>query len=92
LERKVMKEPRITTVKARIAVIFLIAAGFALWQVQYGHADDLKDLRYQAWRLGLYPMDLDQATSTMVGDMGPDRLVVGKSLSLVWKRNSGNPT
>ena len=57
----------------------LIVTGLASWQALYHGPGDRKDLRYQMWKLGLYPMDLDQATSTMVGDIFPDRLVVGKT-------------
>jgi hypothetical protein len=52
----------------------------------YHGPGDRKDLRYQAWKLGLYPFDLDQATSTMVGDISPDRLVVGKTKEELIKK------
>lgn len=41
--------------------------------------NDTKDLRYQGWRLGIFPFDLDQATSTMIADAHRDDLVIGKT-------------
>jgi len=62
-----------------VGTVLVLVLGLAFWQVLYHSPGDRKDLRYQAWKLGLYPMDLDEATSTMVGDIYPDRLVVGKT-------------
>ena len=69
----------ITPLRFFLLVVLLVIVGIALWQVTYSSPGDRKDLRYQAWKLGLYPFDLDQATSTMTGDISPDRLVVGKT-------------
>ena len=69
-----------------IATVLLIVTGLALWQTLYHGPGDRKDLRYQAWKIGLLPMDLDKATSTMVGDIHPDRLVVGKTKEELVKK------
>jgi len=66
---------------------FLIGfAALAIWQALFHGAGDRKDLRYQGWKLGIYPMDLDQATSTMIGDVHPERLVVGKTKDQLIKK------
>jgi hypothetical protein len=78
--------PRITTRRISATAALVILAGLILWQIQYGHPGDRKDLRYQAWKLGLCPMDLDQAVSTMVGDIYPDKLVVGKTREELVKK------
>lgn len=67
-----------------LALLLIVAIG--LWQAAYHGPGDRKDLRYQAWKLGIYPMNLDQATGTMVSDIWPDRLVVGKSREDLVKR------
>lgn len=50
-----------------------------MWQLTYDSPGDRKDLRYQGWKLGLYPMNTDKALSTMTHDVFPDTLVVGKT-------------
>jgi hypothetical protein len=69
-----------------IGIVVCSIAGLGLWEAVYHNPGDRKDLRYQAWKLGIYPMDLDQATSTMVGDIFPDRLVVGKTREQLVKK------
>jgi hypothetical protein len=74
-----MGKQRFRVGKIIVATVLVLVLGLAFWQALYHGQGDRKDLRYQAWKLGLYPMDLDGATSTMVGDIYPDRLVVGKT-------------
>jgi len=45
----------------------------------YPARNDPKNVRYVLWKWGVYHMDLDTATHTMIGDPGRDRLVVGKT-------------
>jgi hypothetical protein len=59
-----------------ICVIFCAMAG---WEVMFHGSNDTKDLRYQGWKLGIFPFDLDQATSTMILDAHRDELVLGKT-------------
>ena len=45
----------------------------------YPARNDPKNVRYVLWKWGVYHMDLDTATHTMIGDPGRDRLVVGRT-------------
>ena len=69
-----------------LAGVSVVLLGLVFWQALYHGPDEPKDLRYQAWKLGLYSMDLDKATSTMVGDIYPDRLVMGRTEAELAKR------
>jgi hypothetical protein len=59
------------------AVIALL--GVAGWQVLVVGHDDPRDLRYQAWKIGLYPLEVDQALNMMIGDSDRDAIVIGKT-------------
>jgi hypothetical protein len=41
---------------------------------------DRKDLRYQAWKHGLYPFNVESAVETMIADPNRDSLVLGKTV------------
>jgi hypothetical protein len=69
-----------------VGTVLLVVVGLVCWQALYHSPGDRKDLRYQAWKLGIYQMDLDKATDTMVGDIYPDRLVIGKTEAEIAKR------
>lgn len=45
----------------------------------YPSSSDPKSIQYVLWKAGLYKMDLDIATGTMLGDSGRNGLVVGKT-------------
>jgi hypothetical protein len=49
------------------------------WAVTYPSGNDPKNIKYVLWKSGLYSMNLDQATGTMIGDGSRERLVVGKT-------------
>jgi len=49
------------------------------WVVAYPSDSDPRNIKYILWKSGLYPMNLDKATGTMIGDGSSDRLVVGKT-------------
>jgi hypothetical protein len=66
--------------------VVLIFLGVALWEALFHGPNDTKDLRYQGWRLGIYPFSLDQATSTMILDVHRDDLVIGKTRGELVKR------
>jgi len=65
----------------RTAVIafILILVVFGAWALAYPSASDPKNMRYVLWKAGLYRMDPDVATDTMIGDSGRDTLVLGKT-------------
>jgi hypothetical protein len=49
------------------------------WVVTYPSDSDPKNIKYVLWKNGLYAMNLDKATGTMIGDGSRERLVVGKT-------------
>jgi len=59
-----------------LSALILLPTG---WELLYHGPAEPKDLRYKAWKLGVYPMDPEKALETMVGDTFPDKLVVGKT-------------
>jgi hypothetical protein len=74
--------------KGRLALLALITGflGIALWEVMYPSPFDPKGPMYQGWKLGVFPLDLDKATETMVGDAYADRLVIGKNQDNLAKK------
>jgi len=63
---------------AILAVAFSIVVVIA-WTFTYPFEADPKNIKYVLWKSGLYRMDLDTATGTMIGDAGSERLVLGKT-------------
>jgi len=45
----------------------------------YPADSDPKNIKYVLWKAGAYPMNLDTATGTMVGDAKRGKLVVGRT-------------
>jgi hypothetical protein len=62
--------------KVLVLALVLFVAG---WMIVYRSPYDSKNIGYVLWKSGLYKMDLDVATETMVGDTGRYKLVVGKT-------------
>src|SRR5271168_1948597 len=63
-------------------VIFLFALLVACiggWVLMYPSSSDPKNIKYVLWKAGLYRVNLDVATTAMVGDPSRDKLVVGKT-------------
>jgi hypothetical protein len=56
---------------------FSIAAVIA-WTLTYPEGDP-KNIKYVLWKHGLYRMDLDTASGTMIGDGSREKLVLGKT-------------
>jgi hypothetical protein len=50
----------------------------SVWSVAYS-GEDPRNIKYLLWKAGLYKMNIDSATFTMVRDSGRDKLVVGKT-------------
>jgi hypothetical protein len=66
----------LTTVVA--LVVALSFAFVAVWAFAYPEPDP-KNIKYVLWKHGLYRMDLDMASGTMIGDANREILVLGKS-------------
>jgi hypothetical protein len=49
------------------------------WALIYPSESDPKNIKYVLWKFGLYAMNLDTATGTMIGDRGREKLVIGKT-------------
>ena len=59
--------------------ILLVLLAVLGWESLYYGPYDHKDLRYQCWKLGLFPLKIDDALETMVVDPRRDTLVLGKT-------------
>ena len=66
------------SLKWSAAALIVILLGLAGWQFLIGPGDP-RDLRYQAWKLGVYPLRIDDALNIMIGDPHRDSVVIGKS-------------
>jgi hypothetical protein len=60
------------------ALMFLIAVVIG-WAAIYPSDSDPKNIKYVLWKNGLYGMNLDTATGTMIGDGNREKLVLGKT-------------
>jgi hypothetical protein len=49
--------------------------------VTYPSDSDPKNIKYVLWKNGLYGMNLDATTGTMIGDGRREKVVIGKSKS-----------
>lgn len=65
---------RIVTITLAVILVGLVA-----WMLTYPSPGDPKNIRYVLWKAGLYRMNLDTATETMIGDASRDKIVVGKT-------------
>jgi hypothetical protein len=61
-----------------LALAFFIAVVIG-WAVTYPSDSDPKNIKYVLWKNGLYGMNLDVATGTMIGDGSREKLLIGKS-------------
>ena len=61
------------------AALIVNVLGLAGWQFLIVGPGDPRDLRYQAWKLGVYPLRIDDALGTMIGDPHRDSVVIGKT-------------
>ncbi len=52
----------------------------------YPSTGDPKNIEYVFWKYGLYRMNPDTASDTMIGDSGRDKIVVGKTKLQLQKR------
>ena len=75
------------TLRWLAAAMLIIVVGVAGWQFVVAGADDPRDLRYQAWKLGLYPLRIDAAFNVMINDSHRDSLVVGTTSDELDRRH-----
>jgi hypothetical protein len=59
-----------------VALLFACVGG---WALMYPSSSDPKNIKYVLWKAGLYRVNLEVATTAMIGDPGRDKLVVGKT-------------
>lgn len=59
-----------------IVLVLIFGAG---WYLMYPSSGDPKNMKYVFWKVGIYKMDLDLATGTMIGDAHRNKLVLGKT-------------
>jgi hypothetical protein len=71
-----MKRGMLTPVSIALVAVVII---FGAWALIYPSTNDPKNLRYVLWKTGVYRMNPDMATETMIGDAGRDKLVIGKT-------------
>ena len=62
-----------------ILLFALLVACIGGWVLMYPSSSDPKNIKYVLWKAGLYRVNLDVATTAMVGDPSRDKLVVGKT-------------
>ena len=71
-----MTEPLKRTLILTLTLSIALLIG---WVLTYPSENDPKNIKYVLWKVGLYRMDPDTATGTMIGDAGRKKLVVGKT-------------
>lgn len=62
-----------------VAALISIVVSVVVWILTYPSASDPKNIKYVLWKHGLYRMDLDTASGTMIGDANSEMLVLGKT-------------
>jgi hypothetical protein len=62
-----------------ILTLTLLVAFVIGWILTYPDEGDPKNIKYVLWKIGIYGMNLDTATGTMIGDGSREKLVVGKT-------------
>ena len=72
--------------KIAVAVLALFVVAGVGWELTYPSESDPKNIKYLLWKAGLYRMNLDSATGTMIGDASRDKLVVGKTKTQLRER------
>jgi hypothetical protein len=70
-----------------VPILFLVAV-VGGWELKYWSESDPKNIKYVIWKTGLYRMNLDSVTGTMIGDPSREKLIliIGKTKSELRKR------
>lgn len=74
-----MTKPVLRSLRWFAAALIVTVLGLAGWQFLIVGPGDPRDLRYQAWKLGVYPLGIDDALDTMIEDPHRDSIVIGKT-------------
>lgn len=69
-----------------IATLIVAVLGILAWQSLVVGPGDPRDLRYQAWKLGVYPFGIDDALGIMIRDPDRDSVVIGKTKEQLVRR------
>jgi hypothetical protein len=77
-----------TTFRARTVMLVLAFSIPAVvgWALTHPSESGPKNIKYILWKIGLYGMNLDTATGTMIGDASREKLVVGKTRAQLQER------
>ena len=70
---------------AALALTFFVAV-IIVWVLTYPSESDAKNIKYVLWKNGLYRMNIDTATGTMIGDASREKLVVGQTRAQIRER------
>lgn len=69
-----------------VVTLILLIAATVVWALTYPSDGDPKNIKYVLWKHDLYPMNPDLALGAMIGDIGRDRLIVGKTKAQLQKK------
>jgi len=83
---KVRRVRKIGWTTSIIVLVFFLVAVVGGWELTYWSESDPKNIKYVIWKTGLYRMNLDSVTGTMIGDPGREKLIIGKTKSELRKR------
>lgn len=64
--------------RASALIVAFCIAVVIVWTLTYPEGDP-KSIKYVLWKHGLYRMDFDTASGTMIGDASREKLVLGKT-------------
>ena len=78
-----MKKASIRNVILALVLSIAVLMG---WYFTYPSDSDPKNIKYVLWKDGLYGMNLDRATDTMIGDARRNDLVIGKTKGQLRER------
>src|ERR1700751_3331194 len=76
---RAMTKPVLRSLRWFAVALIVTVLGLAGWQFLIVGPGDPRDLRYQAWKLGVYPLRIDDALDTMIEDPHRDSIVIGKT-------------
>jgi hypothetical protein len=68
-----------------LALAFFVAV-IIVWVLTYPSESDAKNIKYVLWKNGLYRMNIDTATGTMIGDASREKLVIGQTRAQLRER------
>jgi hypothetical protein len=68
-----------------LTLTFFVAV-IIVWVLTYPSESDAKNITYVLWKNGLYRMNIDTVTGTMIGDASREKLVVGQTRAQLRER------